>query len=553
MINIQVNQIGYRPSDVKVATFRIGDTKAVSDSVNTEKTISDTFRVVNSKSGQIVFEGNTSDIKESEINGEINATGDFSEVTTEGTYFIESDDNGRSYEFVIRDNVYEEVLKSSMKMFYLQRCGCELPKLYAEKYAHKACHNTMARIYDTEKYIDVTGGWHDAGDYGRYIVAAAKAVTDLMMAYEYFPDKIEKAIENYENRSGIPFIIDEIKYELDWMLKMQDPETGGVYHKVTCASFPGFVMAEEETEELIVSPISDAATCDFIATMAYAYRVYSGLEEKYGDIALEYTDSAEEYLNAAKMAVSFIENHTAGEFLNPKGIVTGEYGDSRTEDEFFWAYAEMYKTTGEKKYENALKEMDLDSIEGEFGWKEVGDYGFYAYITSDADKNSDFYKAVYKRFIDENNEKIAKCNEDAYRSSIYGNFYWGCLMEVADNAKRGIIIDKLQGTNDYRRMASAQLDYILGNNPNSKCFITGFGTNQVVNPHHRPSAAAGKAMPGMLVGGMEPLLLDDKAKELLQGFPPAKCYLDELDSYSTNEITIYWNSPIVFLLAYMCS
>lgn len=553
MINIQVDQIGYRPLDTKIATFRIGDTKSVSDSVNIEGKISNTFRVLNAISGDVVFEGNVTKKVASEINGEINGVADFTELKTEGIYVIDSDLNGKSCEFEIKENIYDDVLKASMKMFYLQRCGCELPKIYAGKYAHPICHNTKARIYGTDKYIDVTGAWHDAGDYGRYIVAAAKAVTDLMMAYEFFPEIIDKKYNDVETEADIPEILVEVKYELDWMLKMQDEETGGVYHKVTCAGFPGFVMPEEETDELIVCPISDTATCDFAAAMAYAYRIYSNLENKYGDKASIYSDAADKYLFAAKKAMNFLEYHTAGEFKNPDGIVTGEYGDSRTIDEFFWAYAEMFKTTGEKKYENALKDIDLFDVPGDFGWKEVGDYGFYAYITSEADKNDEFYKAVYKRFIDENVEKIKKYKEDPYGSTIYGYYYWGCLMEVADNARRGIIIDKLEGTNNYREMASAQLHYILGNNPNSKCFVTGFGTNQVENPHHRPSKAVGKAMPGMLVGGMEPLLLDDAAKEMLRDFPPAKCYIDHLESYSTNEITIYWNSPLVFLLAYMCS
>lgn len=553
MINIQVNQIGYRPFDTKIATIRIGDTKDVSDSINIEGKISNSFRVINVANDETVYEGEVLRTIPSDINGEINGIADFSELKAEGVYVIESDSNGKSCEFAIKENIYDDAFSASLKMFYLQRCGCEIPKIYGGKYAHLVCHNAKARIYGTDKFIDVTGAWHDAGDYGRYIVAAAKAVTDLMMAYEFFPEVMEKPFVDSEKENDIPEILDEIKYELDWMLKMQDPETGGVYHKVTCASFPGFVMPEEETEELIVCPISDTATCDFAASMAYAYRVYSKLEAKYGEKAVSYSDAAGEYLMAAKKAMNFIEHHTAGEFLNPKGIVTGEYGDDRTIDEFFWAYAEMFKTTGEKKYENALKEIDLNDVPGEFGWKEVGDYGFYAYITAEADKDEELYDAVYKRFIDENEEKMENYKADPYGSSIYGHYYWGCLMEVADNARRGIILDRLKGTDNYRKMASAQLHYILGNNPNAKCFVTGFGTNQVENPHHRPSVVVKKAMPGMLVGGMEPLLIDEAAKKMLNGLPAVKCYLDHFESYSTNEITIYWNSPLVFLLAYMCS
>lgn len=550
-MNIQVNQVGYRPNDYKVATFRIGDTKSVSDSVNLEKNIGNTFKVIDVINDEVIYVGELSKEVSSRYTGEKNKTADFSEVTKPGRYVIENENNEQSYEFEIKENAYDDILKASMKMFYLQRCGCELPKKYAGEYAHSACHNSKAKIYGTDKYIDVSGAWHDAGDYGRYIVAAAKAAVDLMMAYEYFPEVMETSFD-IPNDSDIPDILLEVKYELDWMLKMQDKKSGGVYHKVTCASFPGFVMPQEETEELIVSPISDAATADFAATMAYAYRVYSKLPEKYKD-AGKYKKDAEGYLAAAKKAMDFLDKESAGEFLNPEGIVTGEYGDSRTIDEKFWAYAEMYKTTGDKKYEEAILKINLDEVPGEFGWKEVGDYAFYAYITAPYQKNQKLYDVIYKRFESEANGKQKKFDKDAYKSTICDYHYWGCNMEVANNAMRGIILDRINGTDSYKEMAAAQLHYLLGNNPNSKCYVTGFGKNSPKNPHHRPSAAMNKAMPGMLVGGPEPLLLDDVAKKMLKSCPDAKCYLDNLDSYSTNEITIYWNSPLVFLLAYMNS
>lgn len=550
-MNVQVNQVGYRPNDFKTATFRIEDTNSVSDSVNLEKNIDADFRVIDVINNEVVYEGKMTKEVKSESCGEINKVADFTRVKKPGKYVVESNSCGRSYEFEIREDIYNDILKSSMKMFYLQRCGCSLKEQYAGKYAHKTCHNTKARIYGTDEFIDVSGAWHDAGDYGRYVVAAAKSVVDLMMAYEMYPQVMEASFDIEESGNGIPDILDEVKYELDWMLKMQDKKTGGVYHKVTCKSFPGFVMPEFETEELIVCPISDAATCDFIAAMAYAYRVYSSLSEKYGNKAMEYGEAANMYMEAANRAVAYLEKISAGPFTNPKDIVTGEYGDERTIDEYFWAYAEMYKTTGDKKYEEKLKSMNLDDVPGELGWKEVGDYGFYAYITAPYTKDEELYGKVFKRFENETEEKLEKYMKDPYRGTLYDYYYWGCNMEIANNAMRGILLDKIKGTSRYESMAQAQLHYLLGNNPNAKCFVTGFGKDSPKNPHHRPSAAVKSAMPGMLVGGPEPLLLDDVAKAKLSGKPAAKCYIDELDSYSTNEITIYWNSPLVFLLAHM--
>lgn len=551
MINIQIDQVGYRPNDYKTATFRIEDTNSVSDSVKLNGNSGNTFRVIDVINNEVVFESELSKEIKSEPNGEVNRVGDFSSLNKVGKYVIETEKYGKSYEFEIKDNIYEDVLKSTLKMFYLQRCGCALEEKYAGVFAHKECHNTMARIYGTDKYIDVSGGWHDAGDYGRYTVAASKSVVDLMMAYECFPDVLEKPFDIPDDGSNVPDILREVKYELDFMLKMQDSDTGGVYHKVTCSSFPGFVMPEYEKDELIVSPVSDAATCDFAAAMAHAYRVYKDLSKKYGDGAKEYEKAADTYLEAANKAIEFLLTNHAGEFVNPAGIVTGEYGDTDTRDEYFFAYAEMFNTTGDKKYEELLKGMDLAGISGDFGWKEVGDYGFYAYLSAPHNKDKEFNDRVSAKFINEASEKQFKYLKDPYKSTIYGHYYWGCNMEVANNAMRGILIDRLKGTNSYRMMAHSQLHYLLGNNPNSKCFVTGFGTDTVMHPHHRPSAAVNSPMPGMLVGGAEPLLLDDVAKRLLNNKAPAKCYIDELDSYSTNEITIYWNSPLVFLLAYM--
>lgn len=552
-INIQVDQIGYRPNDVKIATFRIGDTKSISDSVNVNGSLSNTFRVIDTINHEVIYEGNLSETSQSDYTGEVNKTADFSKVKRPGQYMIEGGVNGTSCNFEIKDDVYDELLKSTVKMFYMQRCGVELKSEYAGIYAHPVCHESNAKIYGTDKYKDVSGGWHDAGDYGRYTVAAAKSVVDLMMAYEYFPDIMTDSYQIPESNNKVPDIIDEIKFELDWMLKMQDEETGGVYHKVTCAGFPGFVMPEDEREELIVAPMSDTATADFAAAMAYAYRIFSALPKKYGSSAVNYANDANAYLRAANFAMDFLERGGCGTFTNPPEIVTGEYSDNDCMDEIFWANAEMFKTTGERVYEEKLKQINLNEVKGEFGWKEVGDYGFVAYLTSKNDKDKNLRDAVYQRLLSENEQKLKNFKEDAYSCSIYGNYYWGCNMEIANNAMRAIILDKIDGNDNYKEMISAQLHYLLGNNPNGKCFVTGFGKDSPMHPHHRPSIAKNSPMPGMLVGGPEPKMLDDVAKRLLNGFPPAKCYIDDTESYSTNEITIYWNSPLVFLLAYMCS
>ena len=185
----------------------------------------------------------------------------------------------------------------------------------AGDFAHPVCHNTLARIYPTDRYIDVSGGWHDAGDYGRYVVPGAKTVADILLAYMHYPHAFDDNLGIPESGNGIPDVLDEARYELEWLLKMQDKETGGVYHKVTGASFPGFVMPEDETEELILSPISLTATGDFAAVLAMAVPIYESLDLDFATKMKEAALFAWDYLAANKSFYGF---------MNPPSIATGE-------------------------------------------------------------------------------------------------------------------------------------------------------------------------------------------------------------------------------------
>ncbi|MCR5701017.1 MAG: glycoside hydrolase family 9 protein [Lachnospiraceae bacterium] len=507
---IKVNQVGYRKNDTKKAVF----TNLADDDT--------TFTVVDAASGETAFEGTLSEPSEYKAGQEMDSTGDFSELNKEGTYKIVTGKGEESGEFKIGDNVYEDTYKSIVKMMYLQRCGMELTSDEAGDFAHPACHTGEATIYGTDKKIDVSGGWHDAGDYGRYVVAGAKAAADLVLAYEKFGEKD---------------LVDEAKYELDWMLKMQDQTSGGVYHKVTCASFPGEVMPQEETEELIVTPISNAATGDFAAVMALAGRVCDD----------------NKYLDAAKKAWDYLEQHKGDRgFKNPDEISTGEYPDKYDRDEYFWAASELYKTTGDDKYKTAMAEYidDERNLEG-MGWSSVGMYGCYAALTNDKllTDSSNLRKTIQDYFIGKANESVETSEKNPYGVDFTNSFYWGSNMGVSNSGMVLLMANEIAPDEKYVKCAKGQLDYLLGLNATGYCFVTGQGYLSPQNPHHRPSQATGKCMPGMLVGGPNSNLEDPYAKAVLADVAPAKCYIDNVQSYSCNEITIYWNSPLIYLMA----
>ncbi len=166
---VVLNQIGYKPEETKLVVFRgaIQDTQ---------------FSVLSVDMGVAIYEGNISNSRRDAATEEDTRSGDFSAVKAPGTYKIVTAHSGESYSFEIGENVYQDLFKDAFKMFYMQRCGQELTSSLAGKWSHPTCHTTKAKIYGTNETMDVSGGWHDAGDYGRYVVATSKAVADLLLA-----------------------------------------------------------------------------------------------------------------------------------------------------------------------------------------------------------------------------------------------------------------------------------------------------------------------------------------------------------------------------------
>ena len=525
---INLNQVGYLPNAVKVAVMN-GDA------------ITDKASVVDCATGKAVYEGDVASASMNKSTGRNEARFDFSSVTAPGTYKIVAGDK-ESFEFKIGADVYDEAFKASLRMFYLQRCGMELTSDLAGDYAHPACHTEKATIFGTSEKIDVSGGWHDAGDYGRYVVSGAKAAADLMLAYKLYPQAFDDALNIPESGNGVPDVLDEVRYELDWLFKMQNSE-GGVYHKVTCANFPGFVMPEEETEELIVTPVSTTATADFAAVMAMASSVFAEFDMPY----------SQRCLDAATRATNYLEKHKSVEGTkNPDGIVTGEYPDDKDIDERIWAYAELYKATGETVYDEEFSKLMQSgaSCAADLGWQGVSAYAGYAYLS--APVKGKFYDAVLASFMSGIAEVEATASTDSYNSSLK-EYPWGSNMTIANNGMYVLLYDKIAGYQKGDEIARQQLNYLLGTNGTGYCFLTGFGTLSPTTPHHRPSQAKKAAVPGMVAGGPNQNLEDPYAQNVLANTAPALCYADSDQAFSLNEVTIYWNSPVVFLFAYVKS
>lgn len=526
--NIILNQLGYLPNDIKRVVFR-------------GEEVGEKFNVILVATDEVVYTGKIGNKIYSPAADETNYVGDFSVVTKEGIYKIVTDTSGESYQFQIGEEIYKEAFKDALRFFYLQRCGQDIPEEYGEMWAHPACHPEMATIYGSDKKIDVSGGWHDAGDYGRYVVATSKAVADLLLAYEANKEAFNDHLNIPESGNGIPDVLDEVRYQLIWLLKMQNQENGGVYHKVTGANFPGYIMPQLEKSDLIVCPISTTATGDFAAVMAMGYEAYKEID----------SELAAQCLKAAQNAWTYLEQTPSSNFKNPKGILTGEYGDSNDLDERLWAAVELFKITNHEKYHDKIKEIvkDLGRLDCKYGWQGVAEYAIDTYIK--LPHSDDSIRQILKENLKKTGEFfISAAKQDGY--NVYNKediYYWGSNMNVLSLALLYAHASEIIDEQEYIEYANEQINYCFGKNPMAMSYVTGYGTVYPRFPHHRPSIAQEKTIPGMIIGGPNTGREDNIAKQDLEAMPAAKCYIDNRESYSTNEVDIYWNSTLIYALA----
>ncbi|MBQ7955021.1 MAG: glycoside hydrolase family 9 protein [Lachnospiraceae bacterium] len=537
---IYLNQEGYLTNVKKVAV----STKAC------------TFQVMDVSSNKSVAEGRSGAGVFDEAAGEEVFALDFSGVRKPGKYYIQGDDGTRSHTFTVGDKIYAGLHKDMIKALYFQRCGCELKAEHAGVYAHEACHiapailleDYMAGTENPETY-DLCGGWHDAGDFGRYSTAASVALGHLLYAYKLFPESFKDSLQIPESGNDMPDVLNECLYELAWLIKMQR-EDGGVYHKLTAWSHAPFIMPQEDHDPFLIYPVSSMATADYAAIMALASGIYKDFRPEF----------AKEALEKAKKAWNWLENNSYVGFKNPEGSNTGEYDDVCDEDERFWAACEMQKAdpANAKVYLERAKVYAEKVSKVDFGWTDVSAFGSLAVLTAEEGLfPAEFVKDISNVVFAEADRLVALQNNSGYGVAMKAQDYvWGSNMVVCN---RGMLLVlcalkcKDVQADVYKEAALSQLHYLLGKNALDVSYVTGHGENAYKNPHNRPTASDGidEPMPGWVSGGPFKAPCDAVAMEKIPvGTPPMKCYIDHVDSYSTNEITIYWNSPAIFMTAF---
>ena len=542
-VEIKVDQVGYLNASAKVALV-------ASNTAATKFTVND------ATGGKVVFAGALTAPLEDPDSGDRVQAADFSKLVKTGTYYVDVPGVGRSWDFQIGPDVYAKTWRLAMRSYYGQRCGIAVdlgPEFPG--YKHDACHLEGAYHASSGKtgpHIS-KGGWHDAGDYGRYVVNSGITTGTLLWTYEMFGPRVKSVILNIpETGNGVPDMLNEIKWNLDWMLSMQDDD-GGVWHKQTSEKFCDFIMPEKDKLVSFVigtgkDPFqSSCATGDLAAVMAIAGRVYKPFNPAF----------AAKCLRAAKQAWAWVEKYPNVTFNNPPGVSTGGYGDGNCADERLWAAAELYRSTGEEPYQRyfldhyaefrkSVRSTDPPS------WANVGALALWTFAMT---KGGDAVaaNAIRHDSIAAADEIVSRTATNGYRISMTTRDYiWGSNAVVANYGMQLLVADTLVRNPRYRETALENLHYLLGRNTFSLSFVTRVGANPFRHPHHRPSGADDneEPWPGLLSGGPNHGRSDAVMRSKLSAdLPPAKMYLDEQAAYAANEVAINWNAPLVFLLA----
>ncbi len=538
---IKVDQVGYLLNGPKIALVSAP---------------AKTFDIKRFGDAKVVFHGLLGQAMLDRATGDTVEAADFSGLRRAGRFFLEVPGVGRSWTFTIGTSVYKHTYYLAMRGFYGQRCGTAVD-LGSEfpGYSHPACH-LHGQFHPSSGMSgprDNAGGWHDAGDYGRYMVNSGVATGTLLWAWEIFGPRLRQIqLGIPETGNGTPDILNEARWNLEWMLKMQDAD-GGAWHKQTSEHFPGFIAPDKDT---LISEVigtgsppykSTCATADLAAVAAIAARVYKPFDAQFAARALD----------AAQRAWSWTEKYPNVTFRNPPGVTTGEYGDSNCADERLWAAVELWRTTGEAGYQQFFLAhyveflASLDSPPAE-NWKSLGPMALRSYVLSKRKGTDVKARAAIREGMLAAARGIAKeTSANPYHVSLQAKDYvWGSNGIAAQYGVDLLIANVIAPNAEFVNAARDNLHYVLGRNTFSLCWVTQAGEHSVEHPHHRPSAASKQGpWPGLLAGGPNAGRQDAVLAMLPKDLPPAKIYADETASYASNEIAINWQASLVFLLA----
>jgi len=567
--NVLVNQVGYFPALAKLATVK--NPNAVP------------WELLNAK-GEVVAKGTTIPFGDDKASGEKVSIADFTSYAEKGTGYTLRVGSDVSHAFDIRDDIYGKLKYDALAFFYQQRSGIPIEMPYAgnQQWVRPAGHIGVApNVGDTSvpcapgsgcNYkLDVSGGWYDAGDQGKYVVNAGISVWTLLnywersLAFGNTAAFLDGKMNIPENKNKVPDILDEARWELEFELKMQVPEgeklAGMAHHKIHDAKWTQLSLGpHEDPMPRFLQPASTAATLNLAANGAQAARVWRGIDTAFADKCLA---AAERAWAAAKANPAIYAAKT--------GDGGGPYDDDKLLDDFYWAAAELYITTKKPEYKDFVtkseffKRVDDDwpdnpGMHTSMTWGDTHALGSISLAIAPNGLGKDVSDAIRKNVVAVADKYMDLIGKQGYRLPFdvpKTGYPWGSNSFVLTNALVIGLAYDFSKESKYLNGMAAGMDYILGRNPLDQSFVTGWGDRPLENPYHRfwchqANPKYPPPPPGVLSGGPNSGFEDPyMASAGLGGCAPQKCFLDNGEAWSANEVTINWNAPLFWVAAYL--
>jgi endoglucanase len=468
--NIKVDQFGYRPNDTKVAVIAQPKVGYNAPSTYTPGTI---FKIRRWNDDVEVFSGSITSWK----NGITHTQSgdkvwwfDFTTLTIIGDYYVEDVFNRVSSDkFAIHNDIYTSVLRAATHALFYQRCGIAITASYGGMWTHTACHITLnqdlaCRDVETPNNAatakDLSGGWHDAGDYNKYVNYSYNAVHNLLFAYQETPSVFTDNWGIPESQNGVPDVLDELKYELDWLIKMQNAN-GSVLNKVSVTDFSEASPPNNDLSKRYYGKASTSATLTAASIFAHASLVYKTIMPAFSDILKSKAISAWDWA-AANPSVMY--QNTGFESSNPEvttyDILARKIG----------AAALLFAATNNPTYKIFFETnyTSLHCLQWAYFYSFEAVYNdlalFYTTIpTANASISTNILNSFKTSTANETDLFPSFLNQtDAYRAYMNdGDYVWGNNMQ---KALVGVMYENMikfnQNTAEYANYRTQALDYL---------------------------------------------------------------------------------------------
>lgn len=545
---IRVNQLGYLPGAPKQATLVTEEAGPVPFTVR-------------AADGSVVLSGRSEPWRErpEPTSGQSVHVLDLTALTTVGDYRIFAAGH-RSHPFRVDPKVYAEVGRDALRLFRLLRSGCAVEEQDAPGYGRPAGHTgdtavpgwtgpAAERLYPGWRptgVFDVSGGWYDAGDYGKYVVSGSIALWQLLDLLRHPASEV-----------AAPGLVDECRWQLDWLLRMQvpagQPYAGMAFHRVhgsTWSPMPGLPHTDP-TERVLHRP-STAATLHLAAVAAQGARLLREDDDAYADRLVAAARSA--YRAASEnpeLLAPDDEGRNGG----------GPYGDSGLADDAYWAAAELWLTTGDDEYLRGIHGSaehtgDAFDVAG-FDFDRVAgparlDLATGSRRLPDHARVVDSVRVAAERLLD-----LQRRQPWGQPYAPADGWHWGSNGRILNNLVVLAAAHEVTGERRFADAVAMGMDYVFGRNALGQCYVTGYGTDMTRHLRtrqfgHDLDPSLPPPPPGALAGGANSMTTPGFPSDpRIAGLPPQCCYLDEPTSETTNDICIRWNAPLTYIATYL--